>query len=303
MGRRKFLLGRIAGLVASVWAVVTLVFLYFEVTPYTGSGAAANGTVVPVAPSDPLVSRYLDWLAWLAALPDPVVDPLIGPTGFTLAYLLPATFVAVLVGTVLRLYSVATEGTLLDRSLDATALVGLSVPAFVLAFLFGEFLLTDYLSLLGRLGVYDTTRGPFSPRNLTAAVWPGLAMTAFLVAAQLHHAGEQLRAYASDPFVKTARAKGLGDWRTGWHLFRNTATTLLSVLLTDMFGMVVVAVFTVEFATETPGIGEFIITAVLDGDLPGILGVTLLLVGVGVLATFAEDLAYALTDPRVEFED
>lgn len=301
MGRREFLLGRLVGLVASVWAVVTLVFLYVEVTPYTGAGA--NGEAVPVAPSDPLLDRYLDWLAWLATLPDAVVDPLVDPTGFTLAYLLPAMVVAVLVGTVLRVYSVATEGRLLDRSLDATALVGLSVPAFVLAFLFGEFLLADYLSLLGRLGVYDTTEGPFSPRNLTAAVWPGLAMAAFLIAAQLHYAGEQLRAHASDPFVKTARAKGLGDWRTGWHLFRNTATTLLSVLLTDMYGMVLVAVFTVEFATETPGIGEFIIAAVLDGDLPAILGVTLLLVGVGVLATFAEDLAYALTDPRVEFED
>jgi peptide/nickel transport system permease protein len=301
MGRRAFLLRRALGALVSVWAVVTLVFLYFEVAPYTGS--ASGSDAVPVAAENPLLDRYLGWFAWLATAPDPVVGPLVEATGFTLAYLLPAAVLAVLVGTLLRVYSVARETNLLDRSLDAVALVGLSVPAFVVAFLLGRFLLVEYLSLLGRLSVYSPDRSPVSVRNLTAAVWPGLAMTVFLVAVQLHHAGEQLRAYASEPFVRTARAKGLSDWRTGWHLFRNTAVTLLSVLVTDMYGAVLVAVLAVEFATRTPGLGELLIQAVLGGELALLLGLTVLFASVGVVATFAEDVAFALTDPRVTFDE
>jgi|GEM_PF-3527938 len=307
MGRRAFLLRRLAGFVVSVWAVFTALFCYFQVIPYTGSGTSVGGpesdVTVPVSQSDPLLTQYVDWVTWLLTLPDAVLDPIVRAAGFTLAYLLPAMALAVVFGTVLRVYSVASDGTLLDRSLDATALVGLSIPAFLIAFLFGRFLLIDYLSLLGRLGVYDHTAGPFSTTNLTAALWPGLGMTAFLVAVQLHHAGEQLRTYAAEPFVKTARAKGLSDWRIGYHLFRNTAITLLSALLTEMYGMVLVGVFTVEFVARTPGLGELIIEAVLGSQLPLILGLSLLFVLVGVVATFLEDLAFAVTDPRVTFED
>jgi peptide/nickel transport system permease protein len=281
--------------------VVTLVFLYFQVAPYTGSGGGSDA--VPVTAGGSLFDRYLGWLGWLATVPDPVLGPLVEATGFTLAYLLPAAVLAVLAGTLLRVYSVGREADLLDRSLDAVALVGLSVPAFVVAFLFGKFLLVDYLSLLGRLSVYSPDRSPVSVRNLTAAVWPGLAMTVFLVAAQLHHAGEQLRAYASEPFVKTARAKGLSDWRTGWHLFRNAAVTLLSVLATDMYGTVLVALLAVEYATQTPGLGGLLIRAVLGGELALLLGLTVLFALVGVAATVAEDLALALTDPRVTFDE
>jgi peptide/nickel transport system permease protein len=92
-------------------------------------------------------------------------------------------------------------------------------------------------------------------------------MAGFLLAVQSHHAGEQLRAYASEPFVKTARAKGLGDWRIGYHLARNTAVTLLSVLLAEMYGLVLVGVFTVEFVTKTPGLGALLIDATLESQL------------------------------------
>jgi peptide/nickel transport system permease protein len=300
MGRRSFLVRRVLGLVAAVCAVVTFVFLYFEMTPYLEAG---SGEGIPVAPGAPLTERYFDWLAWLVTVPEPVFGPLAEASGYTLVYLVPAMCLAVIAGTVLRVYSVARETDLLDRSLDVAGLVGLSVPAFVLAFFLGEFFLAQYLSVLGRLNVYDPNSGPFSSENLTAAVWPFLAMAGFLFAAQLHYAGEQLRAYASEPFVKTARAKGLSDWRTGWHLFRNTAVTLLSVLLTDMYGTVLVAVFAVEFATKTPGIGTLIARATIEADLALLLGLALALALVGVLATFAEDLAYAVTDPRVEFDE
>lgn len=304
MNRLRLVAGRLVGLVVSVWAVVSLLFVYFEVTPYTGSGTVGpEGVTIPVSADDPLTQRYVDWLAWLVGVPGGVVDPIASAAGYTAAYLVPAMALAVVVGTTVRVYSVARNGTLLDRSLDAVALLGISVPAFVVAVLFREFLLVEYLTLLGRIGLYDTTTGPLSGDNLTAAVYPGVPMFVYLTAVQFHRAGEGLRAYADEEFVKTARAKGVGDWRVGWHIFRNTAVTIVFVHLTELYGLLLVGVFTVEYVTEAPGLGELTIRAVLGGNLPLILGITLLVVLLGVLSTFVQDIMLDVFDPRVTAED
>lgn len=316
MSRRGYLLSRLAGLLFSVWAVFTASFLYFVVTPYTGdvgrsadgAGQAGPGTStgvsLPASADDPLVQQYVDWLAWFVTVPDQAVtDPLFEALGFTAAYFVPALVVAVVVGTVVRTYTVASDSSLLDGGVDTLAVVGVCVPAFVIAFLFREFILLDYLSFLGRLGAYDTTQGAFSTHNLTAAVWPGTAMILFLLTAQLRYAGDQLHAYADEPFVRTARAKGLSTWRIGRHIYRNVAVTLLTALLTDLYGMVLVAVFTVEFVAKVPGIGSLMVRAVLSTDLALVLAVALPLVLVGVLANYLQDVAYLLFDPRVDVDN
>ena len=116
-------------------------------------------------------------------------------------------------------------------------------------------------------------------------------------------AGEELGEYVSATFVKTTRAKGAGIWRVGRHIFRNAAIPLLTVFFGDMLGMVVLGVFVVEYVTHVPGIGELVIDAVLNQKLPLLLSVSLLSVMAGLAANFAQDVAYALFDPRVEFEE
>lgn len=316
MSRRGYLLSRLAGLIFSVWVVFTASFLYFVVTPYTGDvgvssegggpeGPEASSEVsIPASADDPLLEQYVDWLAWFVTVPDQsVTGPLFDALGFTAAYFVPALVVAVVLGTVVRTYTVASDSRFLDGGVDTAAVVGVCVPAFVFAFLFREFLLIDYLQFLGRLGVYNTSEGPFSTHNLTAAVWPGTAMVLFLLTAQLRYAGDQLHAYASDPFVKTARAKGLSTWRIGRHIYRNVAVTLVTALVTDLYGMVLVAVFTVEFVARTPGIGSLMVRAVLGTNLAFVLAVALPLVLVGVLANYLQDVAHLLFDPRVEVDD
>lgn len=102
-------------------------------------------------------------------------------------------------------------------------------------------------------------------------------------------------------FVKTARAKGASVWRVGLHVFRNAAVPLLTLFFTDMFGMVVVGMFVIEFVTGVPGFADMAIHAVSDGNLPLLLAVVTLSVLVGVVANFAQDVAYAVFDPRVRY--
>lgn len=140
-------------------------------------------------------------------------------------------------------------------------------------------------------------------RNLVAALWPISAMGLCLVAVQLRYACDVLQEYAPADFVKTARGKGAGSWQAGPHVFRHTAVPLVTVFFTDMLGMVVLGVFVVEFIVGIPGLGELTIDAVLAQTLPLVLSLAVLTVLAGVLANFAQDVAYVLSDPRVEFDE
>jgi len=295
-----YLARRVAGLVTSVLAVFTLAFLYVEVTPLTGALVRSEGSPPPADAS--LAERYVDWLAWLLTVPGgSVVDPIVESLQYTLAYLLPALVVATVLGTGVRVYTVSLERSRTDHVVDALTVLAVSVPVFLLAFLLRDWFLVNYFTQFGFPQVYPAGVAPLSVRGLLAAVLPATVMTVYLLAIQLRYAGEELRQYASAEFVKTARAKGASTWRVGRHVFRNTAVPLVTLFFTDMFGMVVVGVFVVEYVTAAPGIGVLMTRAVLNDDVQLILAITLLTVLVGVVANFLQDLAYLLYDPRVEF--
>ena len=302
MGKRSFLLRRFAGTIVSVWVVFTLAFAYVEAAP--GLGDAVSGGGVPSSPTDSVPAQYVDWLVWFATIWDaPVVSPILESLPYTLAYLLPGLAFAVAAGIGVRIYTVASEGNRLSHLTDGFTLLAVSIPTFLLAYFLRWWLLPHYFSLLNDVRVYDPLLGPLSLRNLQATVWPASIMGLYLFAVQLHYSGEELREYLSAEFVKTARAKGAGVWRVGRHIFRNAAIPLLTLFFTDMLGMVVVGVFVVEFVTHVPGVGELAMDAVLDRNLTLVFSLALLSVLAGVFTNFAQDVAYALFDPRVEFEE
>lgn len=302
MSRLAFVSRRLAGLLVSVWVVFTLVFVYVAAVPF--AGRTPDYGRVPATASDPLLSRYVDWLTWfLTVWDEPVTTTLFDHLGFTAVYLVPSLCFAVAVGTVVRVYTVGREDARLDVGVTAFTLVAVSVPVFVVALALRTTALSPFFQALGTVRIYDRSLGALHRRNLVAAVWPTASMALYLLAVQLLYAGEFLREHARSAFVKTARAKGATDWRVGRHLFRNTAVPLLTLFFTDMLGMVLVGVFAVEHVVGVPGLADLLITAVIGQDLPLVLSFAVVFVLLSVLANFFQDVVYALFDPRVEFEE
>lgn len=301
MSHLRFLAWRFVGLVASAWAVFTLAFCYVAWLPYSAELLATDA--VASGPGDPLLVQYLDWLGWLLTVWDePVVDRVVVAVKYTTAYLVPGMLLAVCLGVAIRTYTVAAPDRRLDRATTLLTYVAVGVPIFLLAFLLRRYLLVPYFEVLGTVRIYSYAQGPWTVRNLVAAVWPGAAMTVYLLAIELHYAGETLREYVSEPFVRTARAKGAGTWRVGRHLLRNAAIPLVSVFLTDLLGMVLVGVFVVEFVAATPGVSVLLIEAVLGRDLPLLLTLSVGLVLVGVTGTVVQDVGERFFDPRIDAE-
>jgi ABC-type dipeptide/oligopeptide/nickel transport system permease component len=106
----------------------------------------------------------------------------------------------------------------------------------------------------------------------------------------------------SADFVRTARAKGLGEWIvTTRYALRNALIPVITVLGLD-FGAYLTGSILTETIFSWPGIGRYVVNAISRRDLPAIQGSVLFLSTVFVVVNLITDLAYAKADPRVRFQ-
>ena len=103
-------------------------------------------------------------------------------------------------------------------------------------------------------------------------------------------------------FVRTARAKGLGEGRVVLrHAFRNALLPVLTVLGLD-FGSYLTGSILTETIFSWPGVGRYVLTAIDKRDLPAVQGSILFLSLVFVLVNLLTDVLYARVDPRVSYD-
>jgi peptide/nickel transport system permease protein len=103
-------------------------------------------------------------------------------------------------------------------------------------------------------------------------------------------------------YVRTARAKGLGETRI---LLRHVLRACLTPILT-MFGMDVAALVSgtviVEVVFNLNGLGQWVVQSVTSDDIPSVLAVTVLAALAVMVANLIVDILYAYVDPRVRYE-
>ena len=199
-----------------------------------------------------------------------------------------ALALAIGLGVAVGLLAGTHRGKAADQATTLLAILGMSVPSFVLGAL---------LILAFGLGL----------RWLPAGLWEGplyaVLPAVTLAAAPAAYVARLTRAGVLDvidrDFVRTARAKGLSEARVQIaHVLRNA---LLAVV--TYFGPLLAILLTGSFVVEQifaiPGIGRFFVTAVTNRDYPLVLGVTLLYGTLVVVANLLVDLLYAWLDPRI----
>lgn len=103
-------------------------------------------------------------------------------------------------------------------------------------------------------------------------------------------------------FIRTARAKGLSEWKVVWkHAFRNALIpqlTLLGTLLPALLGGSVI----IEQIFAIPGMGRLGFEAVLNRDYPVIMAIATIDAFLTLVSLLISDLLYAVVDPRITFE-
>ncbi|GHF67672.1 ABC transporter permease [Streptomyces mashuensis] len=190
------------------------------------------------------------------------------------------------------------KDTLTDRALMVGAVAAASLPVYFTSMM----LIHGVVRLTGLLPYPQYVPFGEDPAHWASNLllpWTALALLYAAMYARQSR-GSMIEAMA-EPYVRTARAKGLPR-RTVVvkHGLRTGMTPVLTLFGMDLGGLLAGAVIT-ESLFGLPGVGRLFYGALTTGDQPVVLGVTLLSAAFIVVANLAVDLLYAVADPRVRY--
>lgn len=256
--------------------------------------------------NEPLLVQFFSWVG--AALTGdlgtsffiglPVTEVLMAALGPTLNLAILAQVLAILIGVPAGILAAKKQGTGTDQTVMAGALMGISVPSFLL----GLFLMLLFGVVLGWLPVAG-----YAPpeqglgQTLRYLALPAIALGAMQAALIARMTRTAMLDTLSKNYMKTAKAKGLKSRVTLYkHALRNAALPIITTI-GQTLGTLIAGAAVVETVFNIPGIGQLIVNSVERRDLVVIQGVVLLIAVSYVVVNFLVDVLYSVLDPRVRF--
>jgi peptide/nickel transport system permease protein len=255
----------------------------------------------------PLLVQYVTWLGRVirgdlgtSLLDDrSVARDLANRLPRTLQLIVPAMLLAVAMGVPLGVFAARRWGRLADPAASALALVGFSMPVFVI----GMLLVAAFSLALGWLP--PTGYVPFgeNPREfLRHLILPVLALSAAPMATTMRMTRSSFLEQSSLEYVRTARAKGLTERSVARrHVLRNALMPVVTVVGLQVGSMFAGAVL-VEYIFTWPGLNTLLLNSLSTRDYPVIQGVVLLAAVLFVGVNFITDLCYAAINPRIRYD-
>jgi ABC-type dipeptide/oligopeptide/nickel transport system permease component len=196
-----------------------------------------------------------------------------------------------LVGLALGTIAAARQGGALDFAVRAVALSGQAVPVFWLGLL---------LILLLSLHWHVLPTGGYG--GAAHLVMPALALGAYYMSAATRLVRVSLIEALGQDYIRTARAKGLAEWRVVVrHALRNALLPVLTVQAMQFASLLGGALIT-EVIFAWPGIGRLAVQAIQNRDFPLVQAVVMMAATVFVVVNLLVDIAYAALNPRIRLE-
>jgi peptide/nickel transport system permease protein len=311
----KYVIRRILATIPVMAVVALFVFSLLYIAPGDPAAIIAGDQATPadvarirasLGLDRPFLVRFGEW-GWqvlhgdlgtsiFTNLPvEAMIAQRIEPTLSLMAITLPF---AVVVAVPLGVIAAWQADTLIDRAIMAFAVLGFSVPVFVigyvLAYVFG--LQLDWVPVQG----YTPFAEGFEPwiENL---ILPALALGCVYIALIARTTRAAMLEVLQQDYIRTARAKGVGQ--TGLlfvHALKNAAVPIVTVIGIGMALLIGGAVVT-ETVFAIPGIGRLTLESILRRDYPVIQGIVLLFSFVYVVVNLLVDLTYTVLDPRIRY--
>ncbi|HEX7167631.1 MAG TPA: ABC transporter permease [Acidimicrobiales bacterium] len=263
----------------------------------------------------PVVERYLDWAGDVVRLDlgrsyadnEPVWDKLERGFGVTFRMVALSTLLALMLAVGLGVFSAVRQYSVGDYAGTFFAFVFFSMPVFWLAGILKD-LGIRFNQALGKTVFY--TIGERTP-NLEGTWWdvtanrlghlalPTITLMLVTMAAWSRYQRAAMLDVLSSDYVRTARAKGLTEFRViSKHAFRNALIPLTTVVAIDFAGIVGGAVIT-ESVFAWQGMGRVTLGAINRGDIPVVVAALVIIAMVVVVFNLIADILYAVLDPRI----
>lgn len=215
------------------------------------------------------------------------------PVSFNLG--IRALLFAFIMGILLGVVAAVKRGTVWDSAAMFFALVGVSVPSFIMGAVLQYFL---GLKLYQATGVQVFAVIGWSDFN--SKILPAFALAFGSMATVSRLMRTSMLDVLSQDYIKTAKAKGLSQRQIVWkHAVRNAVMPVVTVM-----GPLVAAVLTGAFVVENifsiPGLGKYFVTSVQTLNYTMIAGTTVFYGMFLILANLVVDLIYGFIDPRIK---
>ncbi len=299
-----------------VMAVVALfVFSLLHLSPGDPAAIIAGDTATPadiarihraLGLDQPLYVQFAAWVWHLlhgdlgtsifTSLPvSELIEQRIEPTVvLTVSTLLVSVLAAVPMGVL----AASKAGSWLDRSVMVFAVLGFSVPVFVLAYvlIYVFAISADLLPVQGFVGIGAGLR-PF----LSHIVMPTLALAAVYTALIARMTRASMLDVLAQDYIRTAQAKGLASGKVLiGHALKNAAVPIVTVIGIGV-ALLISGVVVTETVFAIPGLGRLTVDAILRRDYPIIQGIILIFSAAYVLVNLLVDLSYTFLDPRIRY--
>jgi peptide/nickel transport system permease protein len=206
----------------------------------------------------------------------------------TLALAVCGMLVAVALALPLGIAAAIRRGTWLDTAATVVSLSGIAVPQMMFAPLI---LLWGFIALGWFPGPTEVGPG--------AIILPALAVGTHLMAMLARMTRSSMVDVLGEDYVRTARAKGLGEGRVlALHALRNALLPVITVVGLQ-FGSLLSGAIIIENVFSRPGLGATLVDAIKERNYPVVQGAVLVIAAIYVAVNLIVDLSYGLTDPRI----
>jgi oligopeptide transport system permease protein len=309
-----YTLRRLLIAVPTMLAIITMAFLMMRAAPggpFDGERKLPAATERAIAEKfgldKPLHAQYLDYVGGVLqgdfgpsyktlgkSVNELIADGL--PVSLTIGAL--TMLISLIVGTALGVFAGLRQNTAGDYGVMAVAMVGISVPSFVIGPILVLFLaLGAGLFAVGGLGSYPNIG--MSWHNMTLPVLT-LSLAQIAIISRLMRAStiETMRAN----HIRTARAKGLSEWQV---ITRHALPTALLPLVSyagPAMARVMTGSVVIEKIFGLPGLGSYFVDGALNRDYTLVMGAIIVYAGLIILLNLVADVLYAMLDPKVKYD-
>lgn len=300
-----YILKRFAWAVLTLWVIITLTFIIMHNVP--GDPFAKEGKMPPGVYDNLLEYYNLDeplWVQYFLYLKNLILHFDFGPSlqskfitvndsivqGFPLSFHLglQAMVIALCFGILLGVIAAVYHRRWPDYGSMVLAIVGISIPSFILATLLIHFVSVKW-------GVLPVSRW----NSWAHTVLPSLSLAMMPLAYIARLMRSSMLEVLHQDYIKTAKSKGLTQSAVMIkHAVRNAllpVVTVSGILATNL----VTGSFVVEKIFAIPGMGEMFVTGIFNRDYPVILGSTIFYSAVLIFLIFVVDVLYTVIDPRI----
>ena len=234
---------------------------------------------------------------------DSVLTVIVDHMGVSFAVAIIATILEFMIAIPLGITAATHQYSLRDYFVTILVMIGISLPAFF----FGQILKDFFAMKLGWFppsGLVDATQS-FTGVALLGDYFrhmfiPILTVVILSIGGRMRMTRTNMLEVLNSDYIRTARAKGLKESKVIYkHAFRNTMiplVTTLAGLLPSLFSGAIIT----EQVFDLPGIGNVAFKAMMQADIPFIMGYNMFLALLSVLGVLMADLMYAVVDPRVK---